>query len=70
MKRNFVLVISFLLLSNLIYADDSKPDFILDANQAKIQVNGIVCSFCTFGVQKNLSKLRFLNRSKLKKTNT
>jgi len=67
MKRIIVLILYFLFLSNLIYANDSKHTVMLDANQAKIQINGIVCSFCAFGVQKNLSKLEFLNRSKFKK---
>ena len=32
-------------------------------NQAIIQVNGIVCSFCAYGAEKNLSKLTFLDQS-------
>jgi len=66
MKRIIVIVISFLLLSNFVYASDSERNIVLEANQVKIQVNGIVCSFCSFGVEKNLSKLDFLNASKLK----
>ncbi len=32
-------------------------------NQAVIQVNGIVCSFCAYGTEKNLRKLTFLDKS-------
>ena len=32
-------------------------------NQAVLQVKGIVCSFCAYGVEKNLSKLPFMDKS-------
>jgi len=34
-----------------------KPD------QAIVQVKGVVCSFCAYGAEKNLSKLNFLDKS-------
>ena len=33
--------------------------------QAVVQVNGIVCSFCSYGTEKNLSKLGFLDSTQL-----
>ena len=35
-------------------------------NEAVIQVSGIVCSFCSQGLQRKLSKLPFVDRSKYK----
>ena len=32
-------------------------------NQAVLQIKGIVCSFCAYGVEKNLSKLPFIDKS-------
>lgn len=37
------------------------------ANEAKIRVSGVVCSFCSQGLQKKLSKLPFVDQSKYKK---
>ena len=34
-----------------------------DPNQLIVQVKGIVCSFCAFGAEKNLSKLDFLDKT-------
>jgi len=66
--RKIILMLAFtVLITNSIYAGEGKASVVLDANQMKIQVNGIVCSFCSFGAQKNLSKLKFLNTSKFKK---
>ena len=36
-------------------------------NEAVIFVHGLVCSFCAIGVQKKLSKLPFLDKSKYTK---
>ena len=35
----------------------------VQVNQAVVQVNGIVCSFCAYGAEKNLSKLEFLDKT-------
>jgi len=67
MRKAILLLAFFMLFTNPVYASDAKDNVILDANQMKIQVRGVVCSFCAFGVQKNLSKLEFLNRSEFKK---
>jgi len=39
----------------------------LNPNEVLLEVHGIVCSFCSFGVQKKLSKLPFVDLSKYKK---
>lgn len=36
-------------------------------NEAVVRVSGVVCSFCSQGLQKKLSKLPFVDRSKYKK---
>ena len=38
-----------------------------DPSQFIMEVKGIVCSFCAFGAHKNLSRVKFLDRSKFKK---
>jgi len=40
-------------------------DISVEPKQAVVQVKGIVCSFCSYGTEKNLSKLNFLDSSKL-----
>jgi hypothetical protein len=35
----------------------------VDPNRVVIQVNGMVCSFCAYGVEKSLSKLKVLDSS-------
>ena len=42
--------------------DPSK--IIVQPQQAVVQVKGIVCSFCSYGTEKNLSKLGFLDSTK------
>ena len=43
--------------------DPSK--IIVQSQQAVVQVKGIVCSFCSYGTEKNLSKLSFLDSTKM-----
>jgi len=65
-KIIFAITISILILSPLavVFADGGIS---VDQNQIKIKVNGIVCSFCAFGVHKNLAKLKSLDPSHFKK---
>lgn len=42
----------------------NSEEIAVEPNQAVVQVNGIVCSFCAYGTEKNLSKLNFLDKSK------
>lgn len=41
----------------------ASPDDVQVQDQLVIQVKGIVCSFCAYGAEKNLSKLSFLDKS-------
>ena len=36
----------------------------VNSNEVLLEVHGIVCSFCSKGIQKKLSKLSFVDRSK------
>lgn len=36
-------------------------------NEAIIKIHGVVCSFCSYGVQKKLSKFDFIDKSKYNK---
>jgi len=66
--RKIILILALLMLfTNPIDASEGKDGIILDDNQVKIQVKGVVCSFCAFGAQKNLSKLDFLDPSEFNK---
>lgn len=50
--------------TNVAFADqDTTDEILVEPNQAVVQVNGIVCSFCAYGTEKNLSKLDFLDKS-------
>ena len=66
MKALFVLNIAILLLLPLTSAAVD-TDFTAKPNEAVFQVHGVVCSFCSVGLQKKLSKLSFVDRSKYKK---
>jgi hypothetical protein len=58
------LICGAFLAANDLHADQVTDDKILvEPSQAVVQVNGIVCSFCAFGAEKNLSKLSFLDES-------
>ena len=51
-------------VANVAFADrDTTDEILVEPNQAIVQVNGIVCSFCAYGTEKNLSKLSFLDKS-------
>lgn len=48
-------------------ASTSLGEVIVKPNEAVFEVHGIVCSFCSVGVQKKLSKLPFIDTSKYTK---
>jgi hypothetical protein len=52
-----------LFSAGLSHGADSAVPIELQDNQAVIQVKGVVCSFCAYGTEKNLSKLNFLDKS-------
>jgi len=45
----------------------SAKEFRVMPGQVGVQVRGIVCSFCAYGTEKNLSKLDFLDRTQFGK---
>ena len=50
---------AMLLVANLAFAEDAPV--VLEENQAVVQVNGVVCSFCAYGAEKALAKLDCLD---------
>lgn len=59
-----VLALLFFLFANMsVVAEQQFSSVNLQSNQTVVQVNGIVCSFCAYGTEKNLSKLDFLDRT-------
>ncbi len=72
MKTKTILLVSILSLFSMIspaMADESTPapDVNVQPGEAVIIVHGIVCSFCSQGVTRNLSKLSFIDGSKYTK---
>lgn len=63
-KIVLILITTILVFSplNIVFANDNR----VEQSQIKIQVNGIVCSFCAHGVYKNLVKLDFLDPTQFK----
>lgn len=62
MKFLSSLFIVTIFSAGLSHAAETAPLELKD-NQAVIQVKGVVCSFCAYGTEKNLSKLSFLDKS-------
>ncbi len=67
MKRIILTIIMSALIFNPFSVVFANSDILVDQDQIKIKINGIVCSFCAFGVHKNLSKLKFLDSTQFKK---
>jgi len=59
----FLIVFTSLVTLSVQAGFKDKPVKLKD-NELIVQVNGIVCSFCAYGTEKNLAKLKFLNKSK------
>ena len=59
-----LVICATLFATNVAYAEqDNTEEIVVEPNQAIVQVNGIVCSFCAYGTEKKLSKLSFLDDS-------
>ena len=59
-----LLICVALFATDLAYAEaGDAEEVVVEPNQAIVQVNGIVCSFCAYGTEKNLSRLSFLDKS-------
>ena len=62
MKSYTSLLLGLIVLcSNVLNAED--PIIKLSSDRLVVQVKGIVCSFCAHGVEKNLSRLNFLDKT-------
>ena len=62
--RTRLVICAVLLATSVAYAEqDNTAEIVVEPNQVIVQVNGIVCSFCAYGTEKNLSKLPFLDDS-------
>ena len=64
--KKIVVAMSVVLLASTL-ARAGTDTIAVEPNQAVIQVNGVVCSFCAFGVEKNLSKMDFLDKTQFGK---
>ncbi len=66
MKLLSVLSIPCLLVSAF-FSNAAGSKFTAKPNEAVFQVHGVVCSFCSAGLRKKLSKLPFVDHSRYKK---
>ena len=55
----------FILFSSIIYSQDSSLN--VEKDEIVLEVNGMVCGMCAFGIQEGLSELSFLNNKKFEK---
>ena len=61
----FIFIFLFFSLSIEPFASELVENKItLAPNEIKVKVSGVVCSFCAYGVERNLSKLSFLDKEK------
>ena len=51
-----------ILFSSIIYSQDSSLN--VEKDELVLEVNGMVCGMCAFGIQEGLSELSFLNNKK------
>jgi copper chaperone CopZ len=58
------LLILVILFSSAIYSQDL--DLNVEKDEMVLEVKGMVCSMCAFGIQEGLSELSFLNNKKFK----
>lgn len=55
------LVLIAALAATVAQADEPTKPMIVPPGQVIVQVKGVVCSFCAYGTEKNLAKLKFLD---------
>lgn len=58
-----LLVWTMLFGANALSAGESTEEVVVQPHQVIVQVKGVVCSFCAYGTEKNLSKLKFLDKA-------
>ncbi|PCI54461.1 MAG: hypothetical protein COB36_09850 [Alphaproteobacteria bacterium] len=59
MKKKSLLIFLFTFINSAVIADIAEQP--TSSEYLVVQVNGIVCSFCAYGTEKNLRKLDFLD---------
>lgn len=57
-------VFMMLSITGLVYAGEIHEAVEVRPHEAVVRVKGVVCSFCAYGTEKNLSRLNFLDNSK------
>ena len=63
MKRVILLLMIFMLGAYPVFAGDIQ----VPPNQAKLEINGAVCAYCAYGMQKSLSKFEYIDKSQANK---
>lgn len=53
----------FVLVTIPVYASETDNAIKVEPNQAIVRVKGVVCSFCAYGTEKNVAKLKFIDPS-------
>ncbi len=53
----------FVLVSLPVYASETDYTIKVEPHQAVVRVKGVVCSFCAYGTEKNIAKLKFIDPS-------
>jgi len=62
-KLQWLLTLISFTFSTIVIAIEQKS-IDLGPNELKVKVSGVVCSFCAYGVERNISKLNFMDKSK------
>lgn len=53
----------FVLVTISVYASETDHAIKVEPHQAIVRVRGVVCSFCAYGTEKNVAKLKFIDPS-------
>jgi hypothetical protein len=69
--RSFILTLSLILLSGfsafsskvVAKESDKEPIEVQAYDRVMVEVKGVVCSFCAYGTEKNLARLKFIDPS-------
>ena len=63
MNWRYLVVLIAVAATTEVQAEETPQQLVVPTGQVIVQVRGVVCSFCAYGTEKNLSKLTFLDRS-------
>lgn len=59
----FIFLLILLFMQNPAYASKTDNAINVEPHQAVVRVKGVVCSFCAYGTEKNVAKLKFIDPS-------